>query len=176
MYFSWEYSSVDKLAVIYHEKYSLAKLKQCEVPILYYFNESLKLLRKKQNAFKASRLKSVEVDRLNWRKQVSQQKAIRQHTFPQTSWFEKPVFCLKNVFDKYRELNQGHILNSNEYEPGPLTDQFSNLYLCSVAPNLHAVLLISRDLWYKATLSTQMSIEELGPNLFCNAVNIERNT
>lgn len=76
---------MDKLAVIYHEKYSLAKLKQCEVPILYYFNESLKLLRKKQNAFKASRLKSVEVDRLNWRKQVSQQKAIRQHIFPQTS-------------------------------------------------------------------------------------------
>lgn len=85
MYFSCEYSSVDKLAVIYHEKYSLFKLKQCEVPILYYFNEALKMFRKKQNAFKTYRLKSVEVDRLNWRKKVSKQKAIWQYTFPQTS-------------------------------------------------------------------------------------------
>lgn len=55
-----------KLAVLYHKKYSLAKLKQCEVPIVYYFNEALKLLRKKQNALKASWLKPVEVDRLNF--------------------------------------------------------------------------------------------------------------
>lgn len=74
MYFNWEYSSVHKLAVLYHKKYSLAKLKQSEVLIVYDFNEALKLLRKKQNALKASQLKSVEVDRLNWRRKFHNRK------------------------------------------------------------------------------------------------------
>lgn len=67
---------MDKLARIYHKKYSLAKLKQCDVPILYYFSEALRLLSRKQNELKSSRLKSVEVDRHNQGKQVSQQKTI----------------------------------------------------------------------------------------------------
>lgn len=77
------------------------------------------------------------------------------------------MFCLKNVF------TQGHILNIDEFEPEPLTDQFSNLYLCSATCKLHTVLLIALFFWYKVSLLTQMSTEELDPKLFYN---IEHNT
>lgn len=42
-------------------------------PVLCDFNEALKLLRKKYNIFKETGLKFVEVDKIKWRKQVSQQ-------------------------------------------------------------------------------------------------------
>lgn len=169
MYFSWEYSSVDKLALIYHEKNGLAKMKQCELPILCYLNEVLKLFRKK--SIKASRLKSVEVDIPNWRRSFATENSLKIHFPIDVIDLKNLGFILKKVFVKYGELNQCHILNNTEYEPEPLKIQFSNL--CSITSKLHEVLLILYALWYKVPLSTWMNIEELCLNLFCNAVNIE---
>lgn len=84
---------------------------------------------------------------LRWIDLIGQKKSFTTEShltiyFPTGFFICKTWVLFKKCLAKQRDLNQGHTIYSSEYEPGPLTDQFSSLYLCSVNPKLHADLLI----------------------------------
>lgn len=166
MYFIWEQSSANKCALMYHENYRLSKLKYCEVPRLYYFNEALKLLKKKEKCIQCIQAEmcwdGMENKFCYWK----QYDSTLSHKF---HYLENLNFIfLIYVTVKFGELNQRHILNSNEYKPWQLKTQFSNFFF--LTHKLHEVLWVSHVLWCKITPSTWRSIEELHLNLLHNAV------